>query len=459
MRTRSLSWMAVLGLLTSLCLTSSSADAVLAGVKGLGRASTVVAYPEDTLVAAFNPAGEAWVGDRWDIGTNFDYVKQSAHVHGNHLLIPKITSGGIVLVPVPGVNGHFRADKTPVAYDPEFGINKVFGPCCQWSIGLCIYNRDYLKTTYTKKSPLLGVTHLGLEFINEQVSPFITYRFNDCHSVGLSVNVNVTRLKVNGLQFINDPSAFDPPFTDGSPPRSIHPGHVTNKSYSWSTGVGVTVGYLGKWTDWLSVGVAYTPEVNMPRYKKYKGFLNHRGKKNLPERVNAGIAVHVLNNSTIAVDYEYDNWNRIKSLHHKINLPNPFDPLLGSNHGTGFGWKSQHFVRVGADYRFQNSCWCWLDKLTVRAGYRWASKLFKGNQNVVNQLSCETAREVVTVGFTYELNCNNEVSFWYGHVFDKKLKGHNVIPTNANPLLNFGGGDVDLRQSRNLWGLAYGHNF
>ena len=401
---------------------------MVAGVKGLGRAATVVAYPEDTLVQAFNPAGEAWVGDRFDIGTSFDYLYQRSHVHGNDLHIPIITSEGIKFVPVHGVNGHFNASRTNVEYTPEFGINKVFGCNCEWSAGIAIYNRDYLKTTYSKKAPLLGTSHLGLEFVNEQISPFITYMLNDCHSLGISLNVNVTRLKVNGLEFVADPAAFDPPFTDEAPPRSSFPHRVTNRGYSYSTGVGVTIGYLGKWTDWLSVGVAYTPETYMPRYKKYKGFIAQHGRKNLPARVNAGIALHVLCNSTIAVDYEYNDWNQIRALHNKIRLPNPFDPLLGDKHATGFGWRGQHFVRVGADYRFQDSCWCWLDNLTVRAGYRWASRLFKRSQNVVNQLSCETARYAVTVGFTYELNCNNEISFWYGHLFTRKQRGRDVIP-------------------------------
>lgn len=447
MKMRSLSRLASIGLLASLCLTSSSAEALLAGVKGLGRAGTQTAYPDDTLCVAFNPAGEAFLGTRLDFGAHVETTHQSAKVSGNHATIVIPTPVGPIVVPVPGVNGKFRGDKTKTFYAPEFGFNKEFGCCNEWSVGIALYNRDFLKTTYRKNFVLFGTSHPKLEYVNEQISPFITYKLNNCHALGVALNINVTRFKAAGLQNIAVP------FPPGTPQRSKSPKHVTNREYAYSTGVGVTIGYLGRWTDWLSVGVAYTPQTRMPRYHKYKGFLAESGKLNIPERWNAGVAIHWLCNSTIALDYEYDNWNKIRSIHNKLNLPNPFNPLLGTRHGTGFGWKSQNFIRVGIDYRFQNMSWCWLDNLTVRAGYRWASKLFGGSQTVVNQFSLQTSREVITAGFTYNIGCHHEFSGWYGHVIPNKIKGHHSIPAG------FGGGEADLKKRVDVWGLSYGYVF
>ena len=64
------------GLLASLCMTSTSADAVLASVKTTGMAQTGISYPQDALAAAFNPAGAAWVGNRFDLGASYAHEKE-----------------------------------------------------------------------------------------------------------------------------------------------------------------------------------------------------------------------------------------------------------------------------------------------------------------------------------------------------------------------------------------------
>ncbi len=55
------------GLVASFCMQSATAEAIYASVKATGMAATCVAYPLDTLVVAYNPAGITDVGDRIDL--------------------------------------------------------------------------------------------------------------------------------------------------------------------------------------------------------------------------------------------------------------------------------------------------------------------------------------------------------------------------------------------------------
>lgn len=448
MKLRSLGMIACMGVIASVCLSSAKAEALLASVKTVGRALTQTAYPEDSFCQAMNPAGGAFIGTRYDVGIHFEHRRQSATIHDNNATAPVVIPGdGIVLVPVPGVNGTFPADKTKTQYLPEFGFNYEFGCDKEYTFGFASYNRAFLKTTYGTSFPLFGTSNVGLEYLNHQLSPYVTYKFNECHAVGISFNIQITRLKINGLERV----AF-PPFGG---PFSEFPNAVTNRGYNYKTGYGFSVGYLGKITKDLSIGLSATPETWIPKYNKYKGFAV-QGKINGPWRFGAGIAYRFLPNATIAFDYEYEAFNGVRALHQSVRRPNPFNPPLGNKQASGFGWKGRNFYRVGLDYTFNDSCdpcGGLLNGLTVRAGFRYGTPLFKRTQTVINALSCETPTTGATCGFTYVLSNGGEVSAYYIKLFKRTVRGKDSF----SPVL--GGGNADLRGRQNLWGIGYGKSW
>ncbi len=50
------------------------------GIKAQGMAGAGVAYSQDALAAATNPAGMVMVGNRWDLGLSF-VPAESRHIH------------------------------------------------------------------------------------------------------------------------------------------------------------------------------------------------------------------------------------------------------------------------------------------------------------------------------------------------------------------------------------------
>lgn len=416
MKSRCFKLLSCLGLLASFCMQSSSAEAIFASVKSTGMAATCVAYPLDTLVVAYNPAGLADICDRVDGEAAWVRSRGHLEVEGN---------------PVPGVNGTRNGFRTKNAYAGNFGISKQLP--CDMTVGLALYNRDYQKTTYNTPLILFGTTNAGLEYVHEVLCGTWAIKICDRWNFGISANYHVQRLKVNGLQNF-DNALF-----------SSNPGNVTNRGYSYAQGWNGSVGFRGQVTDDLSIGVAYSPKAHMKRFNKYSGFIAGRGRLNVPQKVNAGIAYQVMPCLVVAFDFEWYNWKQVKGLSNPL-LDGGVLNDLGLSNGPGFGFRDQYFYRVGADWRI-NECW------TVRAGFRHANTPVRRSQTAVNALSLDCVEDFVTVGATWDFNCCHEFSFVFAWGFDKKVNGSNSIPAG------FGGGEANLKEQKYLLGLAWGWKY
>lgn len=425
-----------LGLIAALSTLPSQVEAIFASVKSTGMAATAIAYPQDTLAVAYNPAGMICVGDRVDVEAGWSHSRGHAHVSGNVLPLPP--------PPFPQINGKFNLFRTPDAYVGNFGFNSNWctqlcdGYNLHWTFGVALYNRDYQKVTQNKIQPIFGTSKPGIEYIHEELATSMAFSICEGHSLGLSIDWHIARIKVNGLENFDSPQA------------SSNPGHVTNNGYNYSNGVGVTVGYFGNFCDWFSVGATYRPKTKMRRYHKYSGFFADHGRLDIPEKIGGGIAINYWPCWTFCFDVEYLRWSKIRSLNNNL-LPGIVTPgSLGTADGAGFGWKDQTFYRIGVEYRF-DECW------TLRAGFRHANTPTKKSQTAANSLIDDLVENYLTLGLTWNYNPCLEFSAFYAHGFEKKLKGRNVIP--PTPPTPFGGGNVSLSETKDVVGIAIGWNW
>jgi long-chain fatty acid transport protein len=414
-----------LGLLAIFCSSPNKMEAVLASVKSTGMAATAIAYPQDSLAVAYNPAGMVAVGNRVDVEAGWLYDSGHAKISGS---------------PVPGADGNFNVMRTHNYYLGNFGINTVWcTPVCgcmelNWSLGVALYNRDFQKATQNKVQPLFGTSDAGIEYVHEELATSFAVNICDGHSLGLSLDWHVARVKVNGLENF-DNSTF-----------SSNPGHVTNRGYNYSHGLGVTVGYYGQLTDWLSIGATYRPKVKMDRYEKYDGFFADRGRIDVPEKIGGGIAFDPWPCLTLCFDVEQLRWHSIKALSNKLatNTDEFVEDKLGTEDGSGFGFKNQTFYRIGAEYRVNDS---W----TLRLGYRHVNSLISASQTAANSLIDDLVENFVTAGFTWNYSACLEFSGFYAHGFKHTLHGQGAIP-----LTPFGGGNVKLDESKDVLAFALG---
>ncbi len=416
MQFRNVSLLGCLGLILSLCAPTAKAEAILASVKSTGMAATAIAYPLDAACIAYNPAGIMLVGDRLDIGAVWLHNTGSSRVSNNLS---------------PTVNGSFEGMSRKNIYAGDIGITKQFScECFNWALGFAAYDRNFQKTRFKKVQPLFGTTKPGLEYVHVTLAPTIAIELWECHSLGVSVDWQIERLKVNGLQNFDNPL-----FT-------LHPGDVTNRGYDYSHGVTATIGWRSQIFDWLAFGATYQPKTTMSKMKKYKGFLV-KGRLDVPEKVGAGIALYPIECCAIAFDVEWIRWSQVHSLSNKLLHDNVL-MLLGTENGPGFGFRNQWYYRVGVDYQLD-------DYWTIRAGFRYAPTPVRSTQTAVNALTLDLVQNFLTVGATFRYDCNNEFSAFFAWGFRHQLKGDNVIP-----LIPFGGGNVSLKEQKYAAGLSWG---
>lgn len=393
----------------TILLFSTQVEALIGSTKATGMGAVGQAYPQDALAGLFNPAGITDICDRVDVGVTWIHDEGFSRISGNL---------------VPGVNGRFGAYRTKNFFSGDFGINKRL--CVRgWdvAVGFVVYNRNANKTTYSTEFPLLGTSDLGMEYIHETLSPIVAVRYCD-HSFGISLNYNIQRIKVDGLE------NFDNPFL------SIEPGKVTNRGYSYSNGIGFTVGWKWDIMPCLIVGASIQPTCHMNNFGKYKGFLAQRGLLKNPAIVSAGVRYRFLPCASINFDVQYFAWNKIRSVHNPLE-PNIFISRLGEENGPGFGWRSQWIYRIGADWDI-DECW------TVRAGMRLSDSPITRRQTAVNLLTDDTVGNYIMTGFSWRPFARSELSFYYAHGFKREIHGQDSIPETL------GGGEVDLVQHKDI---------
>lgn len=407
--------------------------------KGMGGAATAMAI--DTFGGANNPASMVWVGDRLDIGVDLFMPERSASRQGSGM------GGAYDGVSESGSNEFLV---------PEFGYNKLINP--NLSLGVTVYGNGGMNTDYNPglnggagamafapscagapANILFGCGRLGVDLMQLIIAPTASYKIDTNHSIGVSPLFGYQRFKVDGLQ------AFDEMGFTSSP------GNVTNKGYDDSTGWGVRIGWLGKLSDTVSVGAAYSSKMSMGAFDKYKGLFAEGGDFDIPENYNIGIAVKATPQTTVAFDIQQINYSDVKSIANAVgnSLVAPPADGLGSTGGSGFNWRDQTVYKLGVEYAYSND-------LMLRAGYNYGKSPVRGDtldDVTFNILAPGVVEQHLTLGATWTLASKSELTVSYMHAFSKSVTGPSVTS-----LLGIGGTET-LEMKQNALGIAYGMKF
>lgn len=393
------------------------------GVKSQGMGGVGIALPQDALAAATNPAGMGLIGNRVDAGVTWFRPQRESEITGNF--------GGAA------VNGKYDANDSENFFIPEFGANYDVTPTL--SLGVSVYGNGGMNTDYNKAIPLLGNTPARMDLAQLFIAPTVAWKVTPGNTLGLSLNLAFQRFEVKGLQNFTAPA--------GSPQQtSAFPNNVTNKGYDSSTGLGVRIGWIGQINDTVSLGATYQSKTYMRKFSKYKGLFAQEGDFDIPENYGVGIAVKATPQLTLAADVERINYSDVDSVGNSINNLLQQGNLLGSNKGAGFAWRDVTALKLGVSYAYS-------DHLTLRAGYNHSSQPIRKSETLFNMIAPGVVQDHITLGATYILPNNAELSFAYMHAFEEKVKGNGSIPAS------FGGGEANLKMYQDSLGLAYGWRF
>lgn len=392
------------------------------GMKAKGMGGVGIAYGQDALAAATNPANMVLVGNRWDVGVEYFRPQRESTIVGNGA----------------GANGKYDGNDSENYFVPEFGYNRMISN--NMSLGVSVYGNGGMATDYGRNPfAAFGATgKAGVDLAQLFIAPTWSYKLNENHSVGVSLKIAYQTFEAFGLS--------DPTLAAGFAGISSNANKLTNNDHDSSWGWGLGFGWTGQITPTLKLGAVYQSKTSMQKFDEYKGLFAEKGSFDIPENYGLGLAWQATPNLVIAADIQRINYSEIKAIANPLRFPPGAGQLLGNNGGSGFGWEDMTVFKVGFAYDI-NQAW------TVRAGYNHGSQPIPSSQTFFNILAPGVVEDHLTLGATWRLQSGGEVTFMYMHAFEKEVKGSNSIPAG------FGAGNANLKMYQDSLGIAYGAKF
>lgn len=392
--------------------------------KGMGGAAT--AMSKDTFGGANNPASMVFVGDRLDVGVDWFSPIRSMERTGS----------------VAGADGKVDSDSNNF-FIPEFGYNMMMGD--KMSLGVTVYGNGGMNTDYAGgqfdctglggaagSNAICGSGKLGVDLMQLVIAPTFAYKVSNNHSIGISPLFGYQRFKAEGLDFFGGFSSDNT--------------KLTNNGYDSATGWGARVGYMGKLSDMVTVGAAYSTKIDMTKFDKYKGLFAEQGDFDMPENWNVGIAIKPMPSVTVALDYQRINYGDVKSIANPSTNALTCATGMGSDCGAGFGWGNVDVVKLGVEYAYS-------EKMTLRAGYSRSDNPITSRDVTFNIIAPGVVQDHYTLGFTYGLDKSSEITMAYMHAAENSVSG-------ASLFNNFGDtGTEKIKMYQNSLGIAYGKKF
>lgn len=368
------------------------------GMKAKGMAGAGIALPQDSLAAATNPAGMVMVGDRIDLG--LDIFKPTR---------------GVEVANAGPASGEYDGNGKSNFFIPEFGYNKMINP--DMSLGVSVYGNGGMNTDY-KVSPFGPNAGINLEQLF--IAPTWAMKVNASNSIGVAINLVRQTFSATGL------GAFTL--------MSSNPAALTDNGTDTSTGVGLRLGWTGELTSMVTMGATYQPKTKMSKFSKYAGLFAEQGGFDIPASYGVGIAIKATPETTIAVDYKAIQYGDVRSVANTITAGGP----LGADNGAGFGWENVQVLKIGVSQVMS-------DALTVRAGYSHNTQPIPTSQTMFNILAPGVVQDHLTLGATWNVSKQNELTVAYMHAFEKTVNGPGTLF----------GADANIHMHEDSLGVAY----
>lgn len=378
--------------------------------KGMGGAG--IAYPQDSLAAATNPAGMVHIGNRMDIGLEIFAPDRG------------FTAGA---TSYDGNGSGAMESWFPI---PEFGYNRMINS--NMSVGLSVFGNGGMNTTYANGDhPFTGFpggtagSTVSIDLMQMFITPSVAYKINPQLSVGAALNLIAQSFESKGV------GAF---------------GQADN-GRDLSYGASVRLGGMYQLNNAVTLGATYQTKGNMSRLDDYAGLFPNRGEFDIPANYGVGIAVKASDKLDVAFDVMRIDYASVDV------TGNAAKNSLFALNQHGFGWDDQTVFKLGFAYKYTPD-------LTLRAGLNYGKQPIDlpaapvGNEDIgfdLNTLAPGVVEKHLTLGFTKELSASTSITGSYMHAFNNKVSG------TAGMI--GGGATGTLEMSQNAFGLSFNKKF
>jgi long-chain fatty acid transport protein len=329
-----------------------------------GTAGAGVAYPQDSTWALLNPASMVDLDKQLDLSLEFLDLHRGYRPRGFPLIVNttavKLTDGSGVWIPSFGMI--WPLDERNVV---GFGIFGVQGN-----------SADFADPRVTLAIPQNSDRRSQLEIARIPFS--YAHRFDNGWAVGGSILGVMSRFRTDNLTLQLRPTSGD-------------------NAWDYSFGIGLQLSVYKAW-DRVSIGAAWRSRQAMQEYGKYTDLF--KWNLDLPQTVQAGVAIDVTEKLHLLLDYKWQEWSAIKQFS---------QPTIRG----GLGWEDQHIYKAGLVYDLN-------DRWTLRAGFSHGKSPIPDDSIFSNATTPALAEDHASIGFTYALTDRSEISFAWEHSFTKE---------------------------------------
>ncbi len=357
------------------------------GAKSIGIGGAGVAYPQDRLIAASNPAGISKVADGIDVGARILFAIRDARIDCRGIgacdtVVQDRSQRDLFLVPNFGWRRGISDDiAVGVAMYANGGINTTYGKA--------FYDEAAARIQGLRPGDpgFPGRGKLGLDFSQLFFAPTVSWQFYPDHSIGLSPLASIQRFSARGLE------SFAAISSDST--------SLTGRTTDYTFGGGFRVGWLGQVHERISMGAQYTSRIWTGEATGYNGLLAENGDHDAPPHWSVGVALNMTPRLEMVFDYQQILWGDIEALAN----PGPTqaellgvitgDRLLGGSNGIGFGWIDQSVFKLGFVFQLNEA-------IILRSGWNHASSQIPNRETLINIVAPATVNDHLTVGASWK---------------------------------------------------------
>jgi long-chain fatty acid transport protein len=417
-----------------------------------GLAGAGVAFSQDTLAAANNPAGMVWQGARYDIGAAAFSPRRNYKATG---------------APSPGCDpatgqcpfsigdgNQSKDSKNELFLIPQFGYNWVVND--ESTIGISVFGNGGMNTEYKGGTATLyptgppggpvtlpgtfGDGTAGVDLAQLFLSTTYARKITDTASWGISGIIAYQRFEAKGL---GNFAGF-----------SSDPDNLTNNDHDDSTGLGVRFGIQAEITPGVRFGAAYQPKIDMQEFDDYSGLFADDGDFDIPSNFTVGLAVDIGETGVFVIDVQQINYEDVDAVSNSIDglTDNCLDAAfaatgkgcLGGSDGAGFGWEDMTVVKIGYQWRTGM-------KNTWRVGYSTGDQPIPSDESLFNILAPGVIDEHVTAGYSRQLDDKSSINFSAMYALENSVKGKSPFDPAQDIEIEMDQYELAFSYSRNLF--------
>jgi Long-chain fatty acid transport protein len=380
------------------------------GVAGAG-----VAYSQDAMSGAINPASVATVGRELSFGFQAFSPSRGYTGTGTGFIAAGEVNSGKEFFPVPNA-----------AYNLPLSNGAVVNFAAYGNGGM---NTSYPDVTNSTAFCMGGTgVYCGGEAGVDLTQLFVSVTYAQKmgrFSYGIAPTLAVQAFEAKGLVAFSS--------------MSVDSTALSNNGLDFSYGLGLRLGMQYELSDQLTLGIAAQTKFDMSEFDDYAGLFEGGGDFDIPASVTIGLAYEPRADLAFLFDYQKIFYSDVPAVGNAADAGQ-----LGADGGAGFGWEDVEVIRLGAEWKSS-------PEMTWRVGYAHATNPIGSEDVTFGILAPGVVEDHFSFGGSRQINARDRIDFSISYVPENTVSG-------PIPMAN-GGGTAELEMNQLSASIGWTRSF